>query len=89
MQPEQRYPCGQTRRETLWKMGCGFTGLALTDLLIRDDFFLTEAHAESPPIATKPGVNKPHHRPRAKACIFLTMNGAPSQVDTFDYNCGQ
>lgn len=85
MQPEQRYPCGQTRRETLWKMGCGFTGLALTDLLIRDDFFLTEANAESPPIAKKPGVNKPHHRPRAKACIFLTMNGAPSQVDTFDY----
>ena len=85
MQPEQRYPCGQTRRETLWKMGCGFTGLALTDLLIRDDFLLTEANAESPPITKKPGVNKPHHRPRAKACIFLTMNGAPSQVDTFDY----
>src|SRR5215510_8049564 len=26
----------------------------------------------------------PHFAPKAKHCIFLFMNGGPSQVDTFD-----
>ncbi|MEJ7665582.1 MAG: DUF1501 domain-containing protein [Hymenobacter sp.] len=26
----------------------------------------------------------PHHQPNAKACIFLTMLGGVSQMDTFD-----
>jgi len=85
MNQQQRYPCGQTRREAVWKMGCGFTGLALTELLARDSFPGSAANADnvqpSNPIAARKG----HHKPRAKSCIFLTMNGAPSQVDTFDY----
>jgi hypothetical protein len=32
------------------------------------------------PLAPKP----PHHAARAKACIFLFMEGGPSHVDTFD-----
>lgn len=65
--------CGWTRRETLWQVGGGFAGLALTDLL------MNEARGES--TATRRG---PHHAPKAKHCIFLFMNGGPSQVDTFD-----
>src|SRR5881628_2862737 len=67
------FPCGLTRRELLWEMGGGFAGLALLDLLVRD------ARADSP-LAPK----KPHFSAKAKSCIFLMMNGGPSQVDTFD-----
>jgi len=30
----------------------------------------------------------PHHKPTAKAVIYLHMNGGPSQIDTFDYKPG-
>src|SRR5262245_37234999 len=62
-------PCGRSRREFLWQVGGGFAGLALLDLLAR------EAGA-----APKPT----HHAAKAKHAVFLFMNGAPSQVDTFD-----
>ena len=72
-------PCGRSRREFLWQVGGGFAGLALIDLLGRDGFF---ARADAPlsPLAAK----KPHFPTKAKHAIFLFMNGAPSQVDTFD-----
>lgn len=66
-------PCGRNRREFLWQIGGGFAGLALTDLLYR------EATASSP-LAPK----EPHFPAKAKHCVFLFMNGGPSQVDTFD-----
>jgi hypothetical protein len=76
-----RFPCGQTRREFVWQMGGGFAGLALTSLLDADGFFRSKAVAEShSPLAAK----KAHFPAKAKACIFLMMNGGPSQVDTFD-----
>jgi hypothetical protein len=37
------------------------------------------AHAQDP-LAPKP----PHGAPRAKACIYLFMEGGPSHIDTFD-----
>jgi hypothetical protein len=85
MNRKRRFPCGLTRREAVWKMGCGFTGVALADLLAREGFITSNVNAaearDTNPIAAKKG----HLKPRAKSCIFLTMNGAPSQVDTFDY----
>ena len=36
-------PCRRSRREFLWQVGGGFAGLALIDLLARDDFFAVEA----------------------------------------------
>jgi hypothetical protein len=63
-------PCGLSRREWLWQAGAGFAGLALLDLLCRDGVL----GAAAPPVS----------RPRAKHVVFLFMNGAPSQVDTFD-----
>lgn len=77
------FPCGQTRREFAWEMGGGFAGLALSSLLSRDGFFAQQASAsETARAALMP---QPHFASKAKSCIFLMMNGAPSQVDTFDY----
>jgi hypothetical protein len=67
-----RTPCGETRREFLWQVGGGFAGLALADLLQAED---------------RPNSSfgrTPHFPARAKHCVFLFMNGGPSQVDTFD-----
>ena len=74
----------QNRREFVWEMGAGFTGLALTGLLSRDGFFEKMGYGSESsainPLAAKPA----HSFGRAKSVIFLMMNGAPSQVDTFD-----
>ena len=81
------YPCGVSRREFVWEMGAGFSGLALTSMLAGDGFFSRHlGAAERPassgsPLAPRP----PHFSPRARSVIFLMMNGGPSQVDTFDH----
>jgi len=85
MNRKKRFPCGQTRREFVWQMGCGFTGLALSDLLAREAFFASPVRAADALLSNPLAAKKPQIKPRAKSCIFLTMNGAPSQVDTFDY----
>ena len=45
----------------------------------RDKRCAASAHGVNP-LAPKP----PHFAPRAKACIFIFLEGAPSQVDLFD-----
>ena len=80
------FPCGQTRREFVWQMGGGFAGLALTSLLDGDGFFEKRLSAAETTEALNPlAPRKPHFPAKAQSCIFLMMNGAPSQVDTFDY----
>ncbi|HAV31556.1 MAG TPA: DUF1501 domain-containing protein [Planctomycetaceae bacterium] len=81
------FPCHQTRRELVWQMGGGFTGVALAAQLQQDGFFSrVMADSGKPATAFGPLAPRPAHFPaRARACIFLMMNGAPSQVDTFDY----
>jgi len=77
------FPCGLTRRETLWQMGGGFAGIALTGMLSNDGFAFADAEkpgSSGSPLAPK----KPHFEGTAKSVIFLMMNGGPSQVDTFD-----
>ncbi len=81
-----QFPCGLTRRELVWEMGGGFAGLALAGLLTEDGIGSKSANAKEleniqGPLAPK----KPHFQAKAKSVIFLMMNGAPSQVDTFDY----
>src|SRR5438045_1351337 len=63
------------RRTFLWEAGGGFASLALLDLLSRDAQGSTAS-----PLAAKP----PHFPAKAKHCVFLFMNGAPSHIDTFD-----
>src|SRR5262245_41274365 len=71
-------PCGSQRREFIWQLGGGFVSLALVDLLGQGGFFGSAAHA------SEGGAQTTHFPAKAKHCIFLFMNGAPSQVDTFD-----
>jgi hypothetical protein len=79
--------CGRTRRQFLWEVGCGFTGVALASMLGEDGFLGTQAAAADGvtpwknPLAPK----QPHFPGKAKAVIFLYMYGGPSQIDTFDY----
>lgn len=64
-------------------MGQGAVGLALVGLLSEEGFFARAASADMNRSSLLP---RPAHTPTpARACIFLTMNGAPSHVDTFDY----
>src|SRR5262245_46244861 len=81
--------CGRTRREFLWEVGAGFTGVALAGLL-DDRFFAARAAAPPPganatrlanPLAPKP----PHFAPKASSVIFVFCYGGPSHIDTFDY----
>ncbi|MDE0123650.1 MAG: DUF1501 domain-containing protein [Bryobacterales bacterium] len=67
------------RRDFLYRSLTGVGGLALMDLLVRD---LSAARTDggSDPLASRPG----HHEAPAKSCIFLSMLGGPSQMDTFD-----
>lgn len=85
MKDSQLFPCGLTRREFVWDMGAGFAGLALTGLLAGDGFFARRAMASTSGIQSPLAPRPPQFAKKAKACIFLMMNGAPSQVDTFDY----
>lgn len=68
-----------TRRQWLQASGAGFGALAL-DWLLNPQPAL--AAVQKPPAAAK--TLAPHHRPRAKSCIFLFMEGGPSHIDLFD-----
>src|SRR5262245_214630 len=67
-----------SRRKFLYQSFTGIGGLALMDLLARD--LGAAPRIDANPLAPK----QPHHPPKAKSCIFLTMLGGVSQVDTFD-----
>jgi hypothetical protein len=62
------------RRRFLYQSLTGVGGIALIDLLNGS------LHAADNPLAPK----APDHTPKAKSCIFLTMLGGVSQMDTFD-----
>jgi hypothetical protein len=71
-----------TRRHLLRRAGLGFGSVALASLLSND------ARANEADVnATNPLAPKPPHNPtaKAKAVIWLFMNGGPSQVDTWDF----
>lgn len=76
-----------SRRQMLQRMGAGFPVLALLDVLSRDGFFTRPAYGAANDSATGGILSaKPaHFEAKAKHAVFLFMNGAPSQVDTFDY----
>src|SRR5688572_16688349 len=77
--------CIGSRRQFLWELGAGFTGLALTSLLEGDGFFARNAAAAELPGANPLAPRVVHFPVKAKACIFLFMFGGPSQMDLFDY----
>jgi Protein of unknown function (DUF1501) len=70
----------KTRRELLFDFYLGLGGLAFLDLLAADTGLAASADAAHP-LDPRP----PHHRAKAKSCIFLFMEGGVSQIDTFEY----
>jgi len=58
-----------SRRGFLYRSGASLASVALSALLAEDKARATKT---------------PHHPAKAKACIFLTMEGGPSHIDTFD-----
>ena len=62
------------RRDFLYGLGATLGSVALSDLLA------AESAADSGPLVS----HTPLHKPKAKACIMLFMEGGPSQADTFD-----
>ncbi len=65
------------RRRFLSKLSLGIGSAALGSLLIPDLFSSGEDEAAI--------AGLPHFAPRAKRIIYLFQNGAPSQLDLFDY----
>jgi hypothetical protein len=66
-----------TRRDFFTSAASGLGLLALSSMLQRDGLL---AAAPTDPLAPK----APHFAPKAKNCIFMFMEGAPSQIDLFD-----
>ena len=62
-----------TRRDALYGLGASLGGIAFSALLAAEE-------KRPGPLAPK----KSHVPARAKACIFLMMEGGPSHIDTFD-----
>jgi hypothetical protein len=67
-----------TRRHFLGKMSLGLGSVALGSLLIPDLF---KSGADEGAMLT----GLPHFAPKAKRIIYLFQNGAPSQLESFDY----
>src|SRR5215208_8054264 len=62
-----------TRRDALFGLGTSLGSVAFSALLAADE-------RRAGPLEPK----KPHVAAKAKACIFLMMEGGPSHIDTFD-----
>lgn len=76
-------PIQQSRRDFLATSASGIGGAALASLLANDGLLAASKNNDlsiTNPLAPK----TPHFEPKAKACIFIFMAGAPSQIDLFD-----
>jgi len=79
----------QARREFLTTFAGGAGGLALLSLLKSEGLVSEAAAADASLPAGLPDANPlalrpPHFAPKAKSCIFIFLEGAPSQLDLFD-----
>src|SRR5262245_2207356 len=78
MNPLLEHQVLQTRRQFFVQTGLRLGGLAMTWLPGQQ-----AAQAASRVHPSLPGL--PHFAPKAKAVIYLHMNGGPSQLDLWDY----
>jgi len=77
----------RSRRQFLATSASGLGGLALASLLAGDGLLGVESSSST--LATADSANPlaprmPHFAPRAKQCIFIFLEGAPSQMDLYD-----
>ncbi len=78
MQNIQDFNAAVSRRQFFRKNGTGLGVAALTSLVGGESFA-----ASAPPAELEKLI--PHIAPKAKRAIYLSMIGAPSQYETFDY----
>ncbi len=89
MHPFEQY-LSQSRRHFLTTSASGLGGLALGSMLSNEGLLRAADPAgagsgEAGTAPTNPLQSKPpHFAPKAKACIFIFLEGAPSQIDLFD-----
>src|SRR5215467_11560689 len=85
MDPIREQHVIETRRQFFGSSGLRLGGIAMAMLASNRAWASAPQPVERihPPL---PGF--PHFAPKAKAFIYLHMNGGPSQLDTFDYKPG-
>jgi Protein of unknown function (DUF1501) len=72
-----------SRRQLLARCGAGIGSLALADLLSRNGLLAADDKPKADPNPLAP--RKSHFPAKAKAVIWIFVNGGHSQVDTWDY----
>lgn len=80
MSPIEEYEQIQNRRQFFQGAGLRMGGIALG---LMGASMPRVAHAQDRVHPPLPGL--PHFAPKAKAIIYLHMNGGPTQIDTWDY----
>ena len=94
MDPLHEYQVQQTRRQFFGQAGLRVGTIALGGLLAasgtrtRAETLATASASTVEPRIHPPLPGLPHFAPRAKSLIYLHMNGAPSQMDLWDYKPG-
>jgi hypothetical protein len=74
-----KFRLNTTRRHFLTKAGLGIGGIALGSLMLPNLFGKKEEDVSPMTLGL------PQFAPKAKRIIYLFQNGAPSQLETFDY----
>jgi hypothetical protein len=70
----------QSRREFLTTSANGIGALALGAMLTEDGLLSRASAMEGDPLTQR----QPHHAAKAKNCIFIFLEGGPSQMDLYD-----
>jgi hypothetical protein len=83
MDPREESALLETRRQFFGRAAVGIGTAALASLLTPDLF--GEGREPAAPAGEGGGLKRPHHAAKAKRVIYLSMNGAPSQIDLFDH----
>ncbi len=81
MDPRQEFLRLQNRRAFLSNLGVSAGRIALASMLLPRAL----GAASRPPRSHPPLPGLPHFAPKARRLIYLFMNGAPSQIDLWDY----
>lgn len=81
MNPFLEFQRRQTRRQFFGSTGLRLGGTALTGMLAN----AVTRTANAAPQMNPPLPGLPHFAPKAKAIIYLHMNGGPSQIDLWDH----
>lgn len=84
--PRKQWDLLQTRRQFFGRTGLRLGGVALAAMAGDQSMlphFISASEAKKRVHPSIPGL--PHFAPKAKAIIYLHMNGGPSQLDMWDY----